>query len=71
MQRELRRQREDMESTVQQLRQQTHEVQHESYKWHQEILQLKMQIDVAKERENGIKDLYERNIASLKQDLDF
>jgi len=30
-----------------------------------------MQIDVSKERENNIKDLYERNIATLKQDMEY
>jgi len=71
MQRELRRQREEMESTISILKQQTNSVQTDSVKQQQEMNTLKMQVDLSKERESLIKEMYDRNINTLKHDLEF
>jgi len=57
MQRELRRQREEMEETIGALRRQTQSVQQDSAKHQNEMSQLKMQIDLSKEKEMLIKQM--------------
>lgn len=57
MQKELRRQRVDMEETINVLKKQTNSVREDSQKYQHELNQMKMQIDLNKERELLIKQM--------------
>jgi len=57
MQRELKRQREDLEDTIAVMRKQTNEVKQDSTKYQNEMTQMKMQIDLSRERELLVKKM--------------
>lgn len=70
MQRELRRQREEMEETIGALRRQTNSVQQDSAKHQNEMSQLKMQIDLSKEKEMLIKQMYDVNMNNMRNEIE-
>lgn len=70
MHRELRRQREEMEDTIGALRKQTNSVQQDSAKHQNDMAQLKMQIDMSKEKEMLIKQMYDVSMTTMKNEIE-
>jgi uncharacterized protein (DUF3084 family) len=70
MQKELRRQREDMEETIAVLKRQTNSVREDSQKYQNNLNQMKMQIDLNKERELLIKQMYDSNMNNMRNEIE-